>query len=424
MKRKHLNKGLKIGVVALLLLLMSGGVLASGNNQNSLEKVDFNKSTLEISEILDNFETVTANPVVFKNSADNGSVKIGLLEKELDIELHQVPVQSNDAEIIIDNNSGSYAIKAPKVYTYKGKVIGVSNSSALFTVSDDVLIGKIEVAGTSYIIEQTNKKDNGRVVHVVYTSDAIKKRNISVYNTDGVVRQAPLGTLPSFEAPISSGTLTTTTVDLLASYDTEFQNTFSNPTAEISNMINSVNNAYSPTGVTLNIKSYKYYSNIQNSDACTVRSNFASTASGDRDSTRSDLAFLFSGKEFTTDDIGCAWQYNGWSGGAYAVAQMVSAGIFTSYGGSYDDRTIVTAHEIGHLFGADHQNSNQAYAKAYSWDAGWLRTDYTALWTPYMGIFYPYYMQLEFSNANNHGDSTHDNARRISETKATVAGFR
>ncbi len=33
-------------------------------------------------------------------------------------------------------------------------------------------------------------------------------------------------------------------------------------------------------------------------------------------------------------------------------------------------------------------------------------------------------MQLEFSDRNNHGDSTHDNIRRISETKTTVAGYR
>lgn len=315
-------------------------------------------------------------------------------------------------------------MEAPKMYTYRGKVIGESNSNALFTVADDVLLGKIDIAVTSYIIEQTNKKHNGKVVHVVYTSDAIKKRNISIYSTDEVVRENPMKSSSSLEASISLGTLTATTADLLASYDTEFQNTFSNPTAEISNMVSSVNNAYSPASVTLNIKSYKYYSNIQNSDACTVRSSFASTASGDRDSTSSDLAFLFSGKEFTGDNIGCANQYSGSSSAVYGVAQMVSAGLFSTYGGSYTDRTILTAHETGHIFGADHQNSGHAYANAYSWDAGWWRTYYTAMWTPYKGQSYPDYMQLEFSSANNHGDSTRDNIRRISETKATVAGFR
>lgn len=74
-----------------------------------------------------------------------------------------------------------------------------------------------------------------------------------------------------------------------------------------------------------------------------------------------------------------------------------------------------TTHELEHNFDAIH-------GEAYSWDSGSSHY-YTAMWSPLMGSTYPNYMQPEFSNLNNHGDSSHKNILHIVTNNNTIAGF-
>lgn len=139
----------------------------------------------------------------------------------------------------------------------------------------------------------------------------------------------------------------------------------------------------------------------------------------ERDQTNSDLAFLFTGKQLG-NDVGGAFQYsNGNSANAYALAQMVrDGGVFS--GSSYQREVLIT-HEIGHNFGADHENSSSSptWARAYHWVDWWIYNKYTAMWSLWQGND----GQIDFSNSNNHGDSTHNNIQRIRDTKATVAAY-
>ncbi len=425
------SRWIKVVLPALLTMLLVGSVfagLASSTNQSSsfFKEIPYNKSAIEASDFLKEFKTVIIDPMTFKKAADSGAVSIKLLGREFEIQLMPVKVQSENAVIIIENQSGKFIMEAPPLYTYKGKVEGIKNSRVIFTVSSDVVVGMIELGDKYYVIDQTNKKYNGRVVHIIYSSEMLRdKTNATPMPLDGdVISHINLKTVDSTVENTLPGTLSTTTVDLLAGYDTEFKDEFSNPTAEIASMIASVNDAYAPAGVQLSIKSYRYYSNIPNGDCGNVLGSFFGRASSDRDSTKSDLAFLFSGKNFDGQAGGCSYGYCGgsaWCG--FATAQMV-AEPRTRYTASFKDRCIVTAHETGHNFDAGHQdNTDPNYARAYHWKyIIWDR--YTALWTPFMGTGWIGGMQLEFSDRNNHGDSTHDNIRRISETKTTVAGYR
>ena len=318
-------------------------------------------------------------------------------------------IVSDDAKIIAKDGSISYA---PKASSYNGTVVGKANSSVVLTVADDVLIGEINVDNKSYFIEQTSMKDNNKVVHVVYSSDAIKKRKILVYNTDVVIGdQKDLTTRSLNQKQIAALLLSTPTVDVMACYDSEFASQFSNPTSEIQNMMATVASAFSPGSMNLNIKAYRSYT-ISNGNAQAILNSFSSVAANDRDSTNSDLAFLFSGKEFSDDNIGIANEYNGNSGAAYGVAQMVPAGLLSSYQATSSQRKSITAHELGHNFGATH-------TEAYDWyNLG--SHYYTAMWTPFQGGSA---MKTEFSNLNNHGDSSHNNILHIVEHKNTIAGF-
>jgi hypothetical protein len=43
--------------------------------------------------------------------------------------------------------------------------------------------------------------------------------------------------------------------------------------------------------------------------------------------------------------------------------------------------------------------------------------------SPFGGISFPNYMQIEFSNLNDHGDSSHNNILHVVSNKGTIAGF-
>lgn len=283
-------------------------------------------------------------------------------------------------------------------------------------MGDDVLIGEIKIDNKIYAIDQTPKKYNNKVVHVVYSSDAMKKRKILEYNTDTVSGdQKALLTSSLNQTQIADMLLSVPTVDVMACYDSEFVSQFSNPSTEIQRIFNGISSAYSPSSVNLNIKAYRSYS-ISNGYSSDVHNRFTTAASSDRDSTNSDIAFLFSGKEMTGDTIGTSDVYTGSSSQAYGVAQMVSAGSSSTYQATATERVILTTHEIGHIFGATHE-------EAYDWWNNYIYHYYTAMWTPFMGTSYPDYMQNEFSNLNNHGDSSHNNILNIVASKSTIAGF-
>ncbi|HJH28256.1 MAG TPA: hypothetical protein C5S51_00950 [Methanosarcinaceae archaeon] len=311
-------------------------------------------------------------------------------------------------------------VDMPVVYTYYGTVVGYPESKVRFTVSDDAILGWIEVDDVKYIVSQSGSvkiNEETKVLHTVY-------RNI-----DKEIAGIPVGADDVVEVPhdeylidnIVSSTstmtiLSTTTVDLLAVYDTEFSNEFASPGTEIYNMIADVNDAYgvSDISVNLDIDYYYYDSDLSSTSSSNLLYEFKNENSALRNSQNCDLAFLFSGKEFSDVPIGRAFQYTGSSTEGYAIGQMVNAPGYV-YDGTFDERCILIAHEIGHNFGARHQidTAPPSYAKAYNWKYLGYYDRYTSMWYPYKGIGILSGMQLEFSSDTNHGDSTHDNARRI-----------
>ncbi|AKJ38428.1 reprolysin family propeptide-containing metallopeptidase [Methanosarcina barkeri] len=145
-----------------------------------INNIDFNKKLLDFNDTLNNFETVTTNPSAFLDDAADGQVTLRLLGQKFDLKLQKIHVVSDNATITAADGSIS---DAPKSYSYNGTVVGKANSSVVLTAGDGVLIGEINVDNESYYIDQTAKKYNNKVVHIVYSSDEIKKGTILAYCT-------------------------------------------------------------------------------------------------------------------------------------------------------------------------------------------------------------------------------------------------
>ena len=203
---------------------------------------------------------------------------------------------------------------------------------------------------------------------------------------------------------------TTQTIDFLVAYDTEFVDIGAKPAGRARDILNNAKPAFTTAGISFNIIQYYYADRLTKTDSFGLLNEFIETVQNDRDRYNSDMGFLFTGKNLDDLVIGKSCEYKGDSSQAYGLAQMIKENA-ANYKDSDTHRKIVTAHELGHIFNANHDN-------AYSWTESGSKK-YTIMQAEWQGDN----QRLEFSSSTNHGDSTHNNIQRIKDAKTTIAGF-
>jgi len=381
------------------------------------------------------YELVTVNPSLFAADAGSGRpVAVDILGKEYLLDLKQVPAPiAEDAKCIVVNESGIFTTDLPWIQCYSGTLTGDPESYAFFTVGNEVILGTIRHGNNSYAIDQVGTTKVGgvrKVVHAIYNgSSVIDVKSPFAYDLQVPVSLEEVEKLEESEKMLrsqnpQSDPRSVTTVTICTAHGWQFRSTFPSPNSEMANTIAQVNSAFSPSdiGVEFQINAFCDIGTVLGSttNPNDLLDGFKEDIKQERDSSHSDIAVLFTGKELDGDAIGITYDVPGSSGHAYVVVQMVDAG--STYQATLSQRCVNTAHEIGHVFGGQHQDatSSPGYARAYHWKDWGIWDRYTAIWTPFMGDE----AMLEFSSDTNHGDTSHDNARRIYELKGTVAGYR
>ncbi|WP_440955518.1 hypothetical protein ACSAZK_00630 [Methanosarcina sp. Mfa9] len=144
------------------------------------EGVEFDKNSLRFSEIFSDFDTVTANPEAFRKAAEDGTIEIYLRGRVFELEFDVA--ETFTPKIIMENESGIYTEETAPISNYRGKVAGIEDSRVAITVGENVVIGSIRIGyEESYCIEQTNRTQEGKVIHVVYSSADRKPREFTEY---------------------------------------------------------------------------------------------------------------------------------------------------------------------------------------------------------------------------------------------------
>ena len=421
-----------LAITLMMFISIAPSVSAESNKveyvpmDECLQQVDivtYQESNVEVSDAITKYDMLTIDAKAFKRNADTGKINIHLAGDEFNINLDPIVWVNKDLkEYYNDENGDIKERKMDPIYQYTGHVVGYPDSIVCFTLDNKVVLGWIEVDGERYIIEQCGwiaDKNTKKVTYavykdsdVVYSGPAPSEDDIMAFENDVMAGAIGIELVPEI-ADRTIGTRSTS-VYVLAAYDTEFSNKYSSPGTEIYNMFSQTKTAFSKSyvGVNLVLDGYYYMNSLTSTGSSDLLGEFKSEVSSHRNSEDSDLAFLYTGKNLDGSYIGRSTGYNnGNPTYAYALGQMRTGGIST-YQATFSQRCVLTAHELGHNFDATH-------GEAATWTDGMV-TYYTAMRSPFEGT-----MRLDFSTTDpsGHGDILHNNAGRIVSTKSIVASY-
>ena len=141
------------------------------------------------------------------------------------------------------------------------------------------------------------------------------------------------------------------------------------------------------------------------------------------DSKNADIAVYLGGNDKNAIEQGESFGYGRYPDDEcrYTWSQMV-ADIYPPiigliYDGSLNARRYCVIHELGHIFDANHEDS-QGTNKAYMWVENNVQKR-SVMWSCYLGAT----NTCEYSSPSYHGDNTHDNAGAIRAVKHNIAAL-
>lgn len=446
----------KISIVLLALLLAAMAMVPMASAENQIVSKDkvLDMEGLKDSQVFKNgknvdspaaserlnmfseYALVTVDTKAFMKDVDTkNQIPVTIRGRKVVLNLKSIPSPIDENTVIHFDDMGERSIiEAPLIKTYKGSIENVRNSDALFSVSDQAIVGHITLEGTRYEIDQMgpDMKDEGKPVHVIFDdSNRIKSQQTEVGPLDIHLITEPQATHGVVAAnqkttTIETVTASTTQIDLLVVVDSEFRQTYTDPLTEINNRISAANTALSPADVSFYVRSIRADNSLTATGTQALIEDFRYAYTQKRDADHCDVALLLTGKSLTGPLAG-SFEYYGYSDAAWAVAQMVPRS-YQGYTASPSHMNILVTHELGHTAGALHTHPNgdepdPSWARPISWADG-STTKYSVMEQYFRGND----QLLQFSTDSwwplgSHGDANHKNRQRIIEVKNIVAAF-
>jgi hypothetical protein len=364
----------------------------------------------KIPSVLKQFDLVTFNQPILNEQLKSGS--------NLNIQIRGKDYRADISRMEFDHIDDG-------IDTYAGTLEGVKNSNVLLTVSEKVTIGSVSLNNETFYVEPVTSREQTEAsaspVHIIYSSKDVKAQEIQI--DDGPVKlpqsswtnNQKVGSSPQ---GVSPGQFVT--VKILVATDREFFDSSADWVAVAQDIIAVANQQFGRDDIKVIIDPiYDSSRKYQLSEHPAIISNpivsFMEIYSEAALVAHSaDLGLYLGGYNAVGDTQGLGYGF----GGKYAWSQMVLDDPFF-YWGTLHGRRCVSIHELGHLFGAKH-DSTGGFTQAYEWwDLNQLVYRQTVMWH----YFFELSSSYEFSSDDYHGDILHDNARRIRETRNTVAHY-
>ncbi len=371
MKRYHQMRTIRL--TAVVALGVAGGVLFGwlACSSSSQEGADQSKeggsaraSADLIAQVNEILQLRSSSVVTLDINATPGaaaSVNLPIAGEQYTLDLHPQSVRAPSYQVKVQLADGSLVDAEPgPIRTLRGTVVGVEGSAVAASLEADGLHARIFLSDDEqYWVEPVASRvaQAGPNHYVVYHNDDIiapEKTCGLDHLPDALGNRGVLGTVRQTTAGACGTGLCV--AELAADADFEyFQDYGSNVdtvTSRINSVINTVNVQYERdvdithliTTIIVRSAETDPYSST---DAVTLLNQFRNHWQSNQSGVQRDLAQLFTGKEINSSTIGVAWLDAVCSSFGYSMVQ-------SDFNGNFGCATDLSAHELGHNWGADH----------------------------------------------------------------------
>lgn len=344
------NRLLRASLLALSLVL-AGSTLrdASGAMQRP------NRNSVD--HVLRRYEKVRVDSgEVARRVHESGELRFASRDQVFDVVLEPYDLRAPGYRAEEALPGGDFPVLDPApVHTYRGFVPRLSDSEARFTVKDQSFEGVVLTRGEWYFIEPSRNfsADADPAEMVVYRRSDIRPDAVGVCGATLAHRVAEAHDAVEVQASASSAGIST--ADIATEADYEFVTASggaSAANAAILEILNQVDGIYqTELSVSLRVVYQHAWSDVNDpytsTSPSTMLSEFRNYWNSNYYTNPYDLAHMWTGKDMDGSTVGIAYM------GVVCDVRSFSYGIsqrFSSAPGKY----ILTAHEIGHNFGASH----------------------------------------------------------------------
>lgn len=269
-------------------------------------------------------------------------------------------VRASGYRLIVQNEDGSYTDVEPGLErTLKGEVVGDPFSRVAGSMLEAGLVARISFSnGEEYWIEPVRKRAPGfgPMDHVIYNAEDVIG-DCGSCAADAAEMLVSPELVNNDGGAVTGGTIKV--AELACDADVEYFNDYGSVNAvenRINNVINTVNQQYETeveitheiTAIIVRTSEPDPYSTTDPVDLLVqFRNHWQSQQGG----IQRDLAQLFTGKNLQGGTIGIAWLGSVCTSFAYSLVESDFNGVFSC-------ATDLSAHEMGHSWGADHCSCN------------------------------------------------------------------
>jgi hypothetical protein len=400
------------------------------------------------------FNQTVLDPAVVKSDVDAGRpfhLPLGGRDVQLDLQRHNM--RAAEFSSVPTTENATVRTLYPEVITYKGKVIGESDSEVRMAISNSSVEGYIVFSGRWYFVEPFQRYSPVAPSDAYLVYSTLETVSSFAYGDDAVILPVPITnpggaemnqsvapllasaglalTTPQTQStpssqpephpgPLDSGTHyfpTTYMARIILSSDQDFRSKHSDWQSQMEIILNNVEGIFSKSaGVEFRIvrEDGPTLNSGQGSD---LLNEYKSVEEADQGAinTARNIAHLFTAKDLAhplcDGVLGIAWE------GGLAVSQtpepanyayslaVTESTLWCGFDGGAYHRMVLHAHEIGHVFNGDH-----AYAVEDPPGSG----KWTVMKTPFQGSnTNPY-----FSDGTLDGNK--NNVKRIRDLSASV----
>ena len=348
----------RLTVILLFTLAFGSAQLGLAAHKSATQRRSLNES-------LTNYQFQSLDINHFLQQANSReAIKLQLQDRTFEIALEARDLRAPSYTAVESlANGGSRIVERTPVRTYRGTLGPNTEGQARFSFSGGTMDALILTPEEWYFVEPLK-----RYLPQAQSSDVVVYKRSDIRSDAlgdcGLVSAeklvAGIGSLPPISTIVINGVPTTLAVELATEADFEYVTALggsSNANNEILNVMNQVEGLYqTQLGLTFSVVFQHTWDTdtdpYSSTDPSTMLQEFTSYWNANFKSVYRDMSHMWTGRNMDGSVVGIAWKSVTCSkNNSYGVSQRL-----TGTPGKY----ILTAHEMGHNFGADHVSASNA----------------------------------------------------------------